>query len=280
MVLRVFVCRIFLVVAGCCLTLAEAQVSVPRPPSRPRSSSANFDAAAERQFLELANQERADVGLPPLVMNEGLRKAARGHSTGMAEHRELTHNLPGEPDLSQRLSANSESHFDQAGENVAYANSVAEAHNGLMHSPPHRENLLDPKYNAVGMGVVWSESTLYVTQDFGHVLPTYSGAKAEDLIAETVQHSRQVAHLNPMARIDNREAHESACAMAAADSVHVTAPSDHTALRYTTMQPDILPSNVAKMTLDPNVRSFAVGSCYSRTEHYPSGVYWVTLILY
>jgi uncharacterized protein YkwD len=37
-----------------------------------------------------------------------------------------------------------------------------------MHSPHHRENLLNPDYNVAGFAVVRNGNTIYVTEDFGH----------------------------------------------------------------------------------------------------------------
>lgn len=43
--------------------------------------------------------------------------------------------------------------FDVAGENLAFAPSVEVAHEGLMNSPGHRENILSPDFCRVGIGV-------------------------------------------------------------------------------------------------------------------------------
>jgi uncharacterized protein YkwD len=41
-----------------------------------------------------------------------------------------------------------------------------------MRSQHHRENLLNPDYNVAGFAVVRNGSTIYVTEDFGHGLPS------------------------------------------------------------------------------------------------------------
>jgi uncharacterized protein YkwD len=41
-----------------------------------------------------------------------------------------------------------------AGENLAFAPSLEIAHDGLMQSPGHRENILDEEFNRVGIGVI------------------------------------------------------------------------------------------------------------------------------
>jgi uncharacterized protein YkwD len=44
--------------------------------------------------------------------------------------------------------------YTRAGENLAYAHSVAIAHRGLMESQGHRENILRPEFTSVAIGVV------------------------------------------------------------------------------------------------------------------------------
>jgi uncharacterized protein YkwD len=43
--------------------------------------------------------------------------------------------------------------YAASGENLAYAPSVELAHQGLMASPGHRANILEPAYSRVGIGV-------------------------------------------------------------------------------------------------------------------------------
>jgi uncharacterized protein YkwD len=239
-----------------------------------------YDASAERDLLRLANEARAQAGLAPLQEDAGMTQAARAHAAAMVEQQQLSHQLSGEPALGQRLAANCSLHLDHAGENIAYAGSVTQAHEGLMHSPPHRENLLNPSYNIAGIGAAWNGFVLYITEDFGHSLPTYSAPDAEATIAESVDRARRNAALKPLQRIDNAAAKTVACSMAQADSINAPGPHDHAILRYTTMRPENVPDSAAQVIDDRRARGFAVGSCYARTATYPSGVYWVTLILY
>jgi uncharacterized protein YkwD len=139
--------------------------TIPRPP---RAVSAPYDSQAERQLLDLTNHARAEAGLAPLQSDEGLTGAARKHSALMASQKRLSHDLPGEPALPQRLAAASNLQFSAEGENVGLAPGAAEVHRGFMNSPHHRENLLNPDYNVAGFAVVRSGNMIYVTEDFGH----------------------------------------------------------------------------------------------------------------
>ena len=159
-------------------------------PAADSQPSPYYDAEAGRRLLEMANRERAKAGLPPLQADEGLTRAARAHAAAMAAQQKLSHQLSGEPSLVHRLAANTKTHLDQTGENVAFAGSVDQAQDSLMHSPPHRANLLNAGYNVAGFSVVRRGSLLYVTQDFGHSLPSRSDAEAEVLVARSVDRVR------------------------------------------------------------------------------------------
>lgn len=135
-------------------------------------ASVSFDSQAEHQLLDLANQSRAEAGLAPLKSDEGLTRAARKHSTLMASQKQLSHDLPGEPALPQRLAATRSLQLSAEGENVGLAPSAAEMHRAFMHSPHHRENLLDRDYNVAGFAVVRNENMIYVTEDFGREMPS------------------------------------------------------------------------------------------------------------
>jgi uncharacterized protein YkwD len=144
--------------------------TIPRPP---HAVSAPDDSPAERQLLTLANQARAEAGLRPLTLEEGLTQAARRHSALMASQKQLSHELPGEPSLPQRLAATSKFELGAVGENVGFATSAAEVHRGFMQSPHHRENLLNPDYNVAGFAAVRDGNRVYVTEDFGQSRPKH-----------------------------------------------------------------------------------------------------------
>jgi uncharacterized protein YkwD len=52
------------------------------------------DAEAEQAILEMINQERSNLGLSPLTMDEGLRAAARDRSRDMLDRGYLSHYDP------------------------------------------------------------------------------------------------------------------------------------------------------------------------------------------
>jgi uncharacterized protein YkwD len=243
----------------------------------------HFDTEAEQTLLELANQARAQAGAPGLALDAGMSKAARTHAEAMFAARQLSHQFDDEPSLPQRLAAASRTHLAQEGENVALDFDAERGHQHLMLSPRHRANLLNPAYNVVGLGVVRSGDRLYIVQDFGQALPTYSLAEVKDRIAATVAGARHQANQPDLVRRDLPAADAAACSMAQADRlgtspVHQLAQR-YTVLAYTSLRPETLPDNASQLFRSHLRRSFSVGACYARTETYPSGTYWVVLSL-
>lgn len=244
----------------------------------------SYDARAEHELLEFANRVRAKDELQPLKMDPDLTKAARNHATAMALHQQLSHQFSGEPELGPRLAAASPLFLQEAAENVAMADSVDRVHESLMHSPPHRENLLHPSYNVVGFGVVRKGRMLYVVQDFGHSLPGMSAKKAGEMLAESIGHMRQEKKLSSLERRQASYLQSGACAMAKNNSIHAPAgdepPQGRYVLRYTTAQPEVLPSQARSAIEDRTVQGFSAGVCFARSSSYPNGIYWTLLVFY
>jgi hypothetical protein len=69
--------------------------------------------------------------------------------------------------------------------------------------------------------------------------------------------------------------------MAQADSLSAAVPpSGAYTLRYTSMQPEKLPSNISRVIAQRGLKTYSAGTCYARTQKYPNGAYWVVLIFY
>jgi len=241
----------------------------------------SYDAEAERQLLEMANADRVHAGLPPLRMDDGLVRAARAHAAEMASQNQLSHQFSGEPSLTQRIATSSTLHLNRAGENVAIAENAGEAYDALMASAPHRDNLLSPNFNVAGFGVFRSGNRLYVAQDFGSVLPSYSVQQAQELVAASVEQLRAQTNLPRLERVTSSNTQSSACAMAQADSLTAGAPPPGAyMLRYTSMLPETLPANISKVISQRGLHAYSAGTCYARTPKYLNGAYWVVLIFY
>lgn len=112
----------------------------------------------EREFVALLNDLRASKGLPALALHEDLVGKARRWSGTMAAEGDIWHS-----DLREGITAP----WRRLGENVGMGGSVRGLHDALVASPSHYENLIDPGFNYVGLGVVVdTEGTIFVSQEF------------------------------------------------------------------------------------------------------------------
>ncbi len=125
-----------------------------------------FDDKGEVAMLKLINAEREKHNLAPLKMNEKLRQAAREHSAEMVQLKYFSHDSPKGSTPFDRIKATGLTAVT-AGENIAYAPTVAKAHDGLMKSKGHRENILRSSFTEIGIGILDAgKMGKMVTQNF------------------------------------------------------------------------------------------------------------------
>lgn len=115
------------------------------------SQNPQLSTKDEQELLRLVNQERAKLNLSQLTLDLTLQAVGRAHSLDMFRRGYFSHHNPEGQDPFDRLKAHGV-HYHIAGENLALAPTVAMAHTGLMNSPGHRRNILEPKYNRIGIG--------------------------------------------------------------------------------------------------------------------------------
>jgi len=107
----------------------------------------------EARMLELVNKERVAAGLKPLAPDPELTEVARRHSADMFARGYFAHDTPEGRDPFDRM-RDANVRFLTAGENLALAPTVQVAHRGLMTSPGHRANILQPQFGRVGIGIM------------------------------------------------------------------------------------------------------------------------------
>ena len=143
--------------------------SSPAPPDAHGASAASrapppasATPAMTAHALQLVNEARARGAqcgaqsfgpAPPLTLSGTLASVALGHATDMAvhdyfEHRDLSGQSPAD-----RVRA-SGYHEKLVGENIAYGpQSVEEAVKGWLASPGHCQNIMDPRFAEMGLGL-------------------------------------------------------------------------------------------------------------------------------
>lgn len=124
--------------------------------------------AFEMQMFDLINAARVRDGLPPLNWDERARTVSRKHSLDMAVNHYFDHNnLKGQTPFDRMQAAGIK--YLAAGENIAmgYSSSIF-AHEAFMNSLGHRQNILNPVYTYVGVGVQFQagSNSPYYTQDY------------------------------------------------------------------------------------------------------------------
>jgi len=130
------------------------------------TTNIRIDEEGEKAILEDINKERAKVGLGALESDILVRNVARAHSRDMLLKGYFSHNSPDGQTVFDRLTL-ANVNFQEVAENIALAPTTALAHIGLINSPKHKANILDPDFSRVGIGVIDAGPYgLMVTQDF------------------------------------------------------------------------------------------------------------------
>lgn len=175
---------------------------------------------AETQMLDLLNGYRFSNGMTPLVRVPTLDQAARDWSQFMTDGGCIDRDgasLCHRRDLALIASFAAPKGWSRAGENVGSVpdgGTIQSLHNAFVGSSAHRANMLNPEYNAVGVGVEYkADGTLFVTFEFvatvgapnstGPVLgfpDAPEGASQEDSFVFYVNYLREKAGLQPLVR--------------------------------------------------------------------------------
>lgn len=121
----------------------------------------------EQQLFDLTNAARVRHGLSALKWEESVAETARNHSIDMADNDYFSHQNKQGKSPFDRMDDDGVT-YRSAGENLAYGQSSSIfAHEGLMNSAGHRENILLDTYNYLGTGVSFNEkSQPYYTENF------------------------------------------------------------------------------------------------------------------
>ena len=127
---------------------------------------ANVRAGLEAEMLVLVNKERTKRGLSPVKADPALTRVARSHSVDMFARGYFSHYTPERKDPFDRM-RKAGVKFLTAGENLALGRTLKICHEGLMNSPGHRANILNPSFGRLGIGVL--DGGIYglmITQNF------------------------------------------------------------------------------------------------------------------
>lgn len=227
---------------------------------------------AEQLLLAAANQDRIARGLQPLHLEPALALVALAHAREMAAHRDISHQFPGEPRLSER-GANAGVHFSLISENVAEAPVAAMIHDLWMHSEGHRKNLLDPNVDAVGISVIVRDHEYYAVEDFADLVQPLSFKAQESAVAGLLAKSgMQIGNGKVMSEQDARQT----CSM---PSGYAGSHQPWYIMRYTAHSIAQLPAQLQSRLSTGRYHQAVVGACSENTSA-PFTAYNIAVLLY
>lgn len=250
----------------CWLLLAPGILSAQSPHPAAANTPTSDPAL---QLFQLANQARAAAGLGSLQWDDALAKAAREHCLRMSREVPLEHRYAGEPDLTSRTAA-AGAHFSVIEENIAVGANSAEIHHGWLNSPEHRQNLLNPSVDRVGIAVVASHGLLFAVADYARAVAALTQPQVEAAIAKLLR----AHHLEVMRGTRDARAY------CASNGKYQGNNPPRLLMRW--QNPDIshLPDQLIAALAGSDYHTVAVGSCPAQQVNGPFTTYRVAVLLY
>lgn len=128
---------------------AALATAAPAPAARP---------SPEATAVELVQRARVAAGRPRLAWASDLGAVAERHAARMAARQSIYHNA----NISREICC-----WRSYGENVGTSIDVQRLHNAFMASSGHRNNIVNPRWREVGIGVVQgADGRVYEVQVF------------------------------------------------------------------------------------------------------------------
>jgi uncharacterized protein YkwD len=252
--------------------LAVALAALPAGRSQQLRASTDSATLAEQYLLSAANQERGARGLSLLHRDPQLARAANGHAREMAAHEAISHQFPGEAELTDR-GARAGVPFSEISENVAEAPNVVQIHDMWMHSEHHRSNLLDPAIDSAGISVIERGGEFYAVEDFARTVRVVSFAEQESAIAALLQQHSRIAMADDPGKVS---AARKTCGMSTGYAGDVR---PWFVMRFTSSSLSALPDELMTRMASGRYHQAAVGACAGPTQS-PFTSYNFAVLLY
>ena len=158
---------------------------------------------ARNILLELLNDTRKQQGKEPVVLDETLSKLAQAHTEDMAQRKFFGHDNPDGKGIQER--AADVGITNPVGENLSKNFSLKTAYEGLLRSAIHRANLLDNKWDIVGLGVAQdSDGLFYIAQEFSYTpWEANDETQVDSLSYHTINNIRKEYNLPALQLLNN-----------------------------------------------------------------------------
>ena len=226
-------------------------------------------SVAEQYLFSAANAERAQSGLPPLLWDPTLYRAAMGHAREMAARQSISHQYAGEADLAERA-GRAGVRFSVVAENVAEAPTAVVVHNAWMHSPDHRRNLLDERVDRVAIAVLMRRGELYAVEDFDR------GVEPLPFDAQERQVASLIAGTGGLAITVDDPAARQTCAM---NTGYAGERRPWFVMRFSAGELNALPEALKTRLASGRFREASVGACSSHATA-PFTSYNIAVLLF
>lgn len=142
-----------------------AQSTPANQPAAPLPAAPSGLTADEARLFQLLNSARSANGVPPVEIDMRLVEAARAKARDLVSHNAFSHTSPTYGTVSQLLNTFG-IRYQRYGETLAKAADVSRAHMLLINSTSHREIMLNPNFNKVGVAVIPQGNWVMVVELF------------------------------------------------------------------------------------------------------------------
>lgn len=220
-------------------------------------------------ILQLTNRDRVAQGLQPLRWDASLASAAQAHAERMAGERFLSHEYPGEESLGRRA-VGAGAHFQAIAENIARGYSDTAIEVEWMNSVAHRQNILDPQMNSIGVGVVERGGTFFAVEDFAHAAEVLPQAEIE----------RKIGALLRRDGIDPTAPREAAAQACTSSSGYPKGGTGKLVIRFDTPNLNELPSGVEGAVRNGEYHRASIAACEGGGRQGNFTTYRVAIVLY
>jgi uncharacterized protein YkwD len=226
-------------------------------------------SVAEQYLFAAANAERAQRGLQPFHWDDALYRAAQGHAREMASRASISHQYPGELELAER-GRQAGARFSSIAENVAQASTAIRIQDAWMNSTGHRDNLLDPLTDVVGISVLRRNGQLYAVEDFGHRVDDLTFDEQETAVGSLLTAA------TPLTLLSMPEDARRSCTM---DTGYAGARQPWFVMRFTAKSLTRLPEELNNKLATGKYHEAAVGACAPRDSQ-PFSYFNIVVLLY
>jgi hypothetical protein len=153
-----------------------------------------------------------------------------------------------------------------------------------MGSAKHHDNMLNPSYDTVGIAALNVGGILYVVEDFARQVSDVQNDDAAVQVASKLAELRQAKGAKNVPFVGDTRVQQIAAKMAEREATDGTAPlalpNARFAGAYATRDLSTLPASLARFGAVNGVTSYSVGVCYARTPKYPTGLFWVAVVMF